>query len=151
MAVSQDSARSWQELKLPEGLTQVGAVAVDDLNNLWVGGAEGVFLSSDNGANWQPVPDLAVTEVDSIYFDSDNQRVLITSVNSTFVFAVHLPDYKVNYWAAGWKLRFVRPVGDHLIGATLYDGIVLQPLMVDSSVGGYNAEDGALEASTERH
>jgi hypothetical protein len=92
-----------------------------------------------------------VTEVDSIYFDSDNQRVLITSVNSTFVFAVHLPDYKVNYWAAGWKLRFVRPVGDHLIGATLYDGIVLQPLMVDSSVGGYNAEDGALEASTERH
>ena len=133
MAVSQDSARSWQELKLPEGLTQVGAVAVDDLNNLWVGGAEGIFLSSDNGAHWQPVPDLAVTQVDSIYFDDANQRLLITSAESTFVFAVHLPDYKVNYWAAGWKLRFARPVGDHLLGATLYDGVVIQPLMVDSA------------------
>jgi hypothetical protein len=79
------------------------------------------------------VPDLAVTQVDSIYFDDANQRLLITSAESTFVFAVHLPDYKVNYWAAGWKLRFARPVGDHLLGATLYDGVVIQPLMVDSA------------------
>jgi hypothetical protein len=48
------------------------------------------------------------------------------------IFAVRLPDYKVTYWDTGWKLRFARPVGDHLLGATLYDGIVLQPKMVDS-------------------
>jgi photosystem II stability/assembly factor-like uncharacterized protein len=133
LALTQDNALTWQTLHLPPGLTQVGAVAVDDLNNLWVGGAEGIFLSSDNGVHWQPVPDLAVTQVDSIYFDAANQRLLITSAESTFVFAVHLPDYKVNYWAAGWKLRFARPVGDHLLGATLYDGVVIQPLMVDSA------------------
>jgi hypothetical protein len=41
-----------------------------------------------------------------------------------------VPDGKVTYWDSGWKLRFARPVGDHLIGATLYDGVVVQPVMV---------------------
>ena len=30
------------------------------------------------------------------------------------------------------RLRFVRPVGDHLLAGTLFDGIVVQPRMVDS-------------------
>jgi len=149
LSLSEDNALKWKPLKLPDDLSRIGAIAVDNLNNLWVGGAEGAYLSSDDGNTWQPVPDLSVTEVDSIYFDDANQRVLITAANSTFVFAVHLPDYKVNYWAAGWKLRFARPVGDHLIGATLYDGIVIQPIMVDSSVGGYNANTGAQQANAE--
>ena len=32
------------------------------------------------------------------------------------------------------RLRFVRPVGDHLVGATMYDGVVVQPTMVESKV-----------------
>ena len=31
-------------------------------------------------------------------------------------------------------MRFVRVVGDHMIGATLYDGVVLQPRMVESPI-----------------
>jgi hypothetical protein len=49
------------------------------------------------------------------------------------VFAVQLPDHTVRYWDTGWKLRFARPMGDHLLAATLYDGVVIQPKMVDSS------------------
>jgi hypothetical protein len=29
----------------------------------------------------------------------------------------------------------VRPVGDHLVGATLFDGMVVEPRLVDSKVG----------------
>ena len=151
LATSQDNGRSWQVLHLPPELTQIGAIAVDNLGNLWAGGAEGVFFSSDNGARWQPVSDLAVTQVDSIFFDAPSQRLLITTASSTFVFAVHLPDYKVNYWAAGWKLRFARPVGDHLIGATLYDGMVVQPLMVDSNFSPASSTvNNIQQASAER-
>jgi hypothetical protein len=39
----------------------------------------------------------------------------------------------VTSWDTGWSLRFVRPVGDYLVGATLFDGIVVQPRMVDSA------------------
>jgi hypothetical protein len=61
--------------------------------------------------------------------------MLLTTADSTVIFSVKLPDYKVRYWDTGWKLRFARPVGDHLVGVTLFDGIVVQPKMVDSDVG----------------
>ena len=48
------------------------------------------------------------------------------------MFAVHEPEMAVNYWEAGWVLRGARPVGDHLVGITPYDGVVLQPKMVVS-------------------
>ena len=65
-----------------------------------------------------------------------SQRILITANNrNTIVYAVHLPDRTVQYWNTGWTLRLVRPVGDHLVGATLFDGIVVQPRMVDFAGG----------------
>jgi hypothetical protein len=39
---------------------------------------------------------------------------------------------RVSWWDTGWNLRFMRPVGDHLVAATFFDGIVVQPRMVDS-------------------
>ena len=73
-------------------------------------------------------------DVNSIFYDEASQRMLVTAnQRTTIAFAVHLPDYRVQYWNTGWNLRLVRPVGDHLVGATLFDGIVVQPRMVDSS------------------
>ena len=135
MAVSLDDGVKWSTLRLPPELTQISAVAVDDLKNLWVGGLEGVFYSPDNGANWRQIRDLQIHQVDGIYFDATGDRVLLTTADSTVIFSVKLPDYKVRYWDTGWKLRFARPVGDHLVGVTLFDGIVVQPKMVDSDVG----------------
>jgi hypothetical protein len=40
---------------------------------------------------------------------------------------------QVRSWETGWDLRFVRPVGEYLLGATLFDGVVVQPVMVDSA------------------
>jgi hypothetical protein len=44
----------------------------------------------------------------------------------------------VNYWDSGWRLRFARPMGDYMLGITLYDGVVVQPKMVDSGVAAAN-------------
>lgn len=132
MAISQDGGVTWNTVGLPSGLTQIGAVGIDGSKTLWVGGREGVWFSADNGATWKTLRNLFVTEVDSIFYDAAGQRVLVTSSVSPVAFSVQLPDQKVTYWDTGWKLRFVRPVGNHLVGATLYDGIVVQPEMVDS-------------------
>jgi hypothetical protein len=51
------------------------------------------------------------------------------------VFSVQLPDHTVHYWDTGWRLRFARPMGNHLLAGTLYDGVVIQPKMVDSDFG----------------
>jgi hypothetical protein len=108
-----------------------------------VGGREGVFYSADKGATWSSLHDLTINQVDAIYFDPIADRVLLTTADTTVVFSVRLPDHKVNYWDTGWKLRFARPVGDYILGATLFDGMVIQPKMVDSSVVQTNAGAGS--------
>ncbi|HEY4359269.1 MAG TPA: hypothetical protein VGN16_26205 [Acidobacteriaceae bacterium] len=134
IAISTDGGDTWTNVPAPDGITQIAAIGVDELNNLWVGAGEGAYYSSDRGATWKTLRSLYIHQVNGIYFDAPEHRVLITSSASTFAFAVYLPDYKVKYWDSGWSLRFVRPVGDHLIGATLFDGMVLQPQMVDSPI-----------------
>jgi photosystem II stability/assembly factor-like uncharacterized protein len=138
MHLSTDGGRSWKSVAPPSQLHQLTAVAVDDLGGLWAGGREGVFHSLDDGASWQAPPGLVVNDVSNLFFDAHGQRILITNGNSgTIVYAMHLPDRKISFWDTGWNLRFVRPVGDHLLGVTAFDGVVLEPRMVDSPVSSH--------------
>ena len=132
LAFSPDGGATWHPVTLPADLKQIGAVGIDGDKNLWVGGREGVWFSTDSGASWKTLKNLFVTQVDNIFYDAQARRVLVTASTSPMAFSVQLPDHKVNYWDTGWKLRFVRPAGDHLVGGTLYDGVVVQPKMVDS-------------------
>ena len=135
LAVSLDAGKNWRFLPLPGGLSQVGAIAVDDQGELWAGGREGVFVSNDAGTSWTTLKSLFVSDVNNIYFDQRNERVLITANGaSTMAFAVNLSNKTVKYWDTGWNLRFLRPVGDYLVGATLFDGVVVQPRMVESKI-----------------
>jgi ligand-binding sensor domain-containing protein len=132
--LSSDGGERWEPVRLPVTMEQLAAVAVDDAGDLWVGGREGVMVSQDRGTTWHSLKNLPIGDVNSLFYDEPLQRMLITANNKNQIaFAVHLPDYRVQYWNTGWHLRLVRPVGDHLVGATLFDGIVVQPRMVDSS------------------
>jgi hypothetical protein len=126
-----DAGKSWRPVQLPTNLTQVRAIAVDDQGELWVGGREGVFFSMDRGTSWTTLKSVNVIDVNSIYFDERHERMLITAnASTTMAFGVNLANKVVKYWDTGWNLRFLRPVGDYLVGATLFDGIVVQPRMV---------------------
>jgi photosystem II stability/assembly factor-like uncharacterized protein len=132
--LSADAGETWTPVRLPVTMEQLSAVAVDDGGGLWVAGREGVMISEDRGTTWHTVKNLPIGDVNSLFYDEPAQRMLITANNKNQIaFAVHLPDYAVQYWNTGWHLRLVRPMGDHLVGATLFDGIVVQPRMVDSS------------------
>ncbi len=64
-------------------------------------------------------------------------RMLITgSAPSTTAFAVEIPSMRVESWDTKWNRRLVRPVGEHLVAATLFDGVVVQPRMMDSALVG---------------
>lgn len=131
--VSSDGGEQWTSVKLPDTIDQISALAVDDAGGLWVGGRQGVYVSDDKGATWQTIKNLFLRDVNSIFYDAASQRVLIAAGSkNTIAFGVHLPDRTVQYWNTGWNLRLVRPMGDHLVGATWFDGVVIQPRMVDS-------------------
>ena len=133
MSLSTDKGATFQPVTVPTELTQVAAVAVDANNHVWAGGREGIFLSDDNGATWHSQKGLYVPNVSGIFYDVKGQRVLVTSFQpGTLVFAVNEPDMTVKYWESGWHLRQALPVGDHLVGVTNYEGMVLEPRMVAS-------------------
>ena len=133
MSFSADTGKTWSAVLLPEGLTQVGAIAVEPSGTIWVGGREGVFVSKDAGGSWTTPKNLFVHSVNSFYLDEAASRMMVTSEGySSLVFLVQLPSMQVTFADSGWPLRFARPVGDHLIAATLFDGVVVQPKMVNS-------------------
>lgn len=132
-SLSTDGGARWKPVVLPESLTQVAAIAIDGSGCLWMGGREGVFYSENAGAAWHTLKNFSIHDVNSLYYDGAAQRILVTANNkNTFAFSVRVSDKSVQYWNSGWHLRMVRPVGDHLVGATLFDGVVIQPRMVAS-------------------
>ncbi len=132
--LSKDHGATWKTVGGPPGVSQLAAVAVDASGNLWAGGREGAFVSTNDGASWEPVNGLAIRNVNSLFFEERSQRMLVTAGGrATIAYAVQLPERRVTLWDTGWNLRFVRPLGDHLLGITPFDGVVIQPRMVDSA------------------
>jgi hypothetical protein len=133
--MSADGGRTWQAVALPPKVTQVAALSLDGQGEVWIGDRDGVYLSADKGANWQTLTNLYVRNVNSLYYDEPAKRMLVTTNEpATAAFAVEIPSMRVDSWDTKWNLRFVRPVGDYLLGATLFDGVVVQPRMVDSAL-----------------
>jgi photosystem II stability/assembly factor-like uncharacterized protein len=126
--LSSDGGARWARMKLPEILTQISTVAVEPTGEVWVGGREGVFVSSDAGNTWAIPKNVNLNSISNIFYDEASNRVMITTTaNSSYVFTVLLPGKIMNWTDTGWNLRFARPMGDHLVAATLFDGIVVQP------------------------
>ena len=135
--ISSDGGNTWQGVPMPAKVPQISALSVDDRGEVWVGDREGVYLSADKGMHWQTLQTLVVRNVNNLYFDQPAERILVTANEpSTEAFAVDVRTMQIKSWDTGWNLRFARPVGDHLVAATLFDGIVVQPRMVDSALVG---------------
>jgi photosystem II stability/assembly factor-like uncharacterized protein len=148
VAESSDSGVIWQEVKLPAQLTQVSSVSIEPTGELWVGGREGVFVSADEGKTWTVPKNLYLSSVNNIFYDEAGNRMMITtSGNSSLVFTVRLEDMWVSFTDTGWNLRFARSMGDHIVAVTLFDGIVVQPRMVDSPVAPVKASVAAKPAA----
>jgi photosystem II stability/assembly factor-like uncharacterized protein len=135
--MSTDGGDTWQAVALPAKMTQVSALSVDGQGDVWVGDRDGVYISTDKGGHWQTPANLGVRNVNNLSFDELGNRMLVTSNGpATTAFAVEIPSLQVTSWDTKWNLRFVRPVGDHLVAATLFDGMVVQPRWVDSALVG---------------
>ncbi len=134
LEISGDGGATWQAMALPKKEMQVSALAVDGSGTVWVGDRDGVYSSADKGATWHALDDPYMRKVNSIYYDAGADRMLVTTAGpGTKAFSVGVAKLHVSEIDTGWNLRFVRPVGNYLVGATLFDGIVVQPRMVDSA------------------
>jgi len=129
IAVSVNGGESWLAAKpLPQEIV-INSVALDPsgAGTIWVAARDGVYRSTDLGDTWKRVTSLRLANVAEIQVDQENQRVLATGAASTNVYE-SLDNGRT--WSpinSGWLLRTVRTVRGRLLGATPFDGIVLQP------------------------
>ena len=127
--VSTDGGATWKQAALPSYVTSIRGAAMSSEGQLLVASREGIYRSEDGGTTWEHVINgLPAKDITSVSFDSAHKRLLATSDATGVIFEStdggrswqRGPD-------SGFPLRRVSVLGGRFIGATPFDGVVLQP------------------------
>jgi photosystem II stability/assembly factor-like uncharacterized protein len=127
VAVSVSGGESWLPTKTLEADFSISSVAVDNSGDVWLAARTGLFRSTDAGDSWKKVSSLRLADIQTIQFDEENHRVLVTSGLSVNVFESADNGRTWNAISAGWRIRNLRVAHGRLMGTTAFDGIVVQP------------------------
>jgi len=142
--VSNDKGATWKQGGLPTYVVSIRSAAIASENQIIIASREGAFRSGDGGATWEHVVNgLPGKDITYVSFDSTHKRMLATSDATGVIFESRDggrswqrgPD-------SGFPLRRVSVIGGRLVGATPFDGVVLQPENESISA---NAEAGSTE------
>ena len=127
--VSNDRGTTWKQGGLPSYVVSIRSAAIASDNQIMIASREGAFRSGDGGATWEHVVNgLPSKDITSVSFDSTHKRMLATSDATGVIFESRDggrswqrgPD-------SGFPLRRVSVIGGRFVGATPFDGVVLQP------------------------
>lgn len=126
---SSNNGATWQQAPLSSFITSIHGVTLTPEGEILVASREGAYRSSDSGANWEHVvkgiPD---KNISSITYDQSKKRLLATSIATGVIFeskdggkSWHRgPD-------SGYPLRRISVVRGRFVGATPFDGLIVQP------------------------
>jgi photosystem II stability/assembly factor-like uncharacterized protein len=127
--ISTDSGATWKHAGLPTYLVGIRGAAIASDSDILIAAREGAFRSADGGATWEQVGNgLPSKDITSVSIDSMRQRVLATSDATGVIFESRDggrswqrgPD-------TGFPLRRVSIIGGRFVGATPFDGVIVQP------------------------
>ena len=116
VVLSKDSGQSWWPLGIPTVLTRIHRVAFSPDGTLWLGAREGVYFTRDKGKTWMWVHRLPLADVDDLYYDPHLDKVLVSSRNSDFVYAIDAKTLDWKWWQTGYRFSAVRAAGGRLAG-----------------------------------
>jgi len=142
--VSTDSGSTWKlAAPLPSYVVSIRSVAIASDSEIMVAAREGAFRSGDGGATWEHVANgIPSKDITSVSFDPTRKRLLATSDATGVIFESRDggrswqrgPD-------SGFPLRRVSVIGGRFVGATPFDGVILQP--EDESISAAAAAGGS--------
>jgi len=127
--VSNDKGATWKQTALPSYVVSIRGAALAADSDIVIAAREGAYHSGDAGASWEHVVNgIPAKDITSVSFDSARGRVLATSDSTGVIFVSRDggrswqrgPD-------TGYPLRRVSVIGGRYVGATPFDGVILQP------------------------
>jgi photosystem II stability/assembly factor-like uncharacterized protein len=128
LVLSRDAGASWWPVGLPLALTRIHSIAFSADGTLWLGAREGVYFTRDKGKTWLWVHRLPLVDVDDIYYDAHLNRVLVSSRASETAYGIDPKTLDWKWWQTGYHISLVRSAGARLLAASLYDGVLVEPL-----------------------
>jgi len=127
VAYSLDAGKTWSPMQVPTMLTRIHRVAFSPDGTLWLGAREGVYFTHDNGKSWLWIGRLPFRDVDDLTWDSLSRRVIVSSRGSDQIYAIDPKTMTWKWWQTGYRINLVRTAGDHMVVASLYDGVLVEP------------------------
>lgn len=127
--VSTNGGTGWQKAGLPTFLRGIRSATVTPDAQILVASREGAYRSSDSGTTWEHMMNgLPDKNISSISYDEHGKRLLATSIATGVVFESRDGGRSWNRGPdSGYPLRAVSVVHGHLVGATPFDGVIVQP------------------------
>jgi photosystem II stability/assembly factor-like uncharacterized protein len=135
VVLSTDGGESWQPMGIPAMLTRIHAITFSADGTLWLGAREGVYFTHDLGKTWMWVHRFPLTDVDALFYDAHLGRILVSSRTSDQVYAIDPKTLEWKWAQTGYKIALVRAVGERLLAASLYDGVLVEPQMAGVETG----------------
>ena len=135
VVLSTDAGQTWMPMHIPANLTRINRLAFSSDGTLWLGAREGVYFTQDQGQKWMWIERLPFRDVDDLYYDARIGKVLASSRNDDQVFAIDPVKLNWNWWRTGYRLSLIRADGSHLLAASLFDGVLVEPRGAGSEIG----------------
>ena len=134
--VSTDEGKTWQESTgLSSYVNSIRNITVTPDKQILIASREGAFRSPNAGGGWEHMQNgLPDKNISSISYDPSGSRLLATSTETGVVFESEDGGQSWHRGPdTGYPLRRISVVHGHFVGATPFDGVVVQPESEDRS------------------
>ena len=111
---------------LPKIISSINDLAFGPDESIWLACREGLYISKDRGASWSRLPKLPVVNLASVFYDAENRRMLVTSLDSTEIFSSNDEGETWQHRDSGWLLRTINQDAGRLLASTAFDGVVIE-------------------------
>jgi photosystem II stability/assembly factor-like uncharacterized protein len=135
LVLSNDAGQTWWPMGTPTAVTRIHRIAFSSDGTLWLGSREGVYFTRDKGKTWMWVHRLPLVDVSDLYYDGQQNTVLVSSHGSDFIYAIDAKTLDWKWHQTGYPLLLVRAAGDRLVAASLDDGVLVQPQAAQAETG----------------